>query len=318
MGIIASPAFCDYVSCTTPRDHYPDVSAALLEVVRALGGHDEQEGLVRLGERGTFKHQVKYGVGIYSLSGDALAEMRRARAAFDWLGEWLTVISAVPHRVTRLDAAVDVTAEGSAVVQRFYRRARRGLVHLTRKAVRPQEVTRYFGSSIVNGHETGTVYVGVRGKRDVIARVYDKRQDILRLVAREHTLTPELIALNDPGPLTRYELELGRKVGVTLRDVYEPAPVFWHFARESLLPSLAPADVGSWEPHALGFAVTRTESLPSQQLRLLLDNSHDIKRAVTLADRCGPRGRDLLCQWLQAMESVVTPAMQNHLPPAAP
>ena len=315
MAIIASPAFCDFVSCTTPGDYYPDVSAALLEVVRSAGGTDEREGSVQLGTRGIFRHSKKYGVGVYSLSGDALAELRKHRTAFDWLGEWLTIIGEVPHRVTRLDAAVDVAAEGSTVVQNFYRRARRGLVRLTQKAVRPQEVSRYFGASIVTGHETGTVYVGVRGKRDVIARVYDKRQELLRQVAREHALTPELIALNDPGPLTRYELELGRKVGVTLRDVYEPASVFWHYARESLLPQLAPADVGSWEPHALGFSVPRSESLPSQQLRLLLDNSLDVKRAVTLADRCGPHGRDLLCRWLQAMESAITPAVPNTLRP---
>ena len=313
MAIIASPAFCDYVSCTTPREHYPEVSASLLELLRAAGGHAEQDGLLRLGERGTFKHQVKYGVGVYSLSGDALAELRRSRAVFDWLGEWLTIIGAYSHRVTRLDAAVDIPAEASAVVGRFYQRARRGRVQITRKSFRPQEVKRWFGPAVVDGRETGTVYLGARGKRDVTVRVYDKRNEVLQRVVDDHgPLTPELLALNDPGPLVRYELEFGRKVEKTLRDVYEPAKLFWHYARESLLPGLEPADVGSWEPHAVGFSVPRSESLPAEQLRLLLDTSKDIQRAVVLADRCGLNGRDLLCHWLWTMGN---PRRAEPLPP---
>ena len=316
VAIIASPAFCDYVSCTTPREHYPEVSASLLELLRAAGGHDEREGVLSIGTRGKFVHGERYSIGYYSLSGDALAELRRSREIFDWLGEWLTIIGTHSHRVTRLDAAVDIPAEASAVVSRFYQRARRGRVQITRKSFRPQEVKRWFGPSIVDGRETGTVYVGERGKRDVTVRVYDKREELLQRVVSDHgPLTPELLTLNDPGPLVRYELEFGRKIGMTLRDVYEPAKLFWHYARSSLLPGLAPPDVGSWEPHALGFSVPRTESLPSKQLRLLLDNSHDVKRAVLLADRCGPLGRDLLCRWLQAMESTLTPRHAKPLPP---
>ena len=317
MGIIASPAFCDYVSCTTSRDSYPEVSASLLELLRAAGGHDEREGCLSLGdEAGKFTHGVRYNVGYYSLSGGALAQLRKSRGTFDFFGQWLAIISEHPHNVTRLDAAVDVAAEASTVVTRFYQRARRGRVALTRKSVRPDEVRRFFGPALVTGRESGTVYVGQRGKRDVTARVYDKREELLRRVVKQHgTLTPDLLALNDPGPLVRYELEFARKVGMTLRDAYEPAALFWHFARESVLPQLVPADVGSWAPHSLGFAVPRNQPLPAQQLRLLLDTSPDVQRAVTLADRCGPHGRDLLCRWLQAMGSAIAPAVPNALRP---
>ena len=114
MAIIAGPAFCDYVSCTTPRDNYPKVSAALLEVVTAVGGRDELPGIVRLGgRRGMFKHGEKYGVGYYSLSGAAIAEMRRAHTqmGFDFFGEFLTIIGEDSHRVTRVDVAVDIPVE---------------------------------------------------------------------------------------------------------------------------------------------------------------------------------------------------------------
>ena len=293
MAIIASPAFCDYVSCTTPRDYYPKVSEALLEVVTAAGGRDEKDGVVRLGQ-GTFVHGQKYGIGYYSLSGDALQEMRKARDVFYFFGEWLTIIGEQEHRVTRLDAAVDIPVEASTVVTRVYKRARAGGISLTRKAVPPDQVERIFSPAYVGGRDTGSVLLGSRG-RDVRARVYDKRQELLRRVRDAHGgLTAELIALNDPGPLVRYELELGRKVGMTLRDAYEPARVFWHFARESLLPQLAPRDVGNWEPHSLGFAVPRAVHDPAKQLSLLLESSADIRRAVTLADRLGPYGREYL------------------------
>ena len=317
VAIIAGPAFCDYVSCTTARDIYPEVSTSLLELLRAAGGRDEHDGVLTLGDHGKFIHGTRYGVGYYSLSGDALAELRKHHDAFDFFGQWLTIIGEHPHRVTRLDAAIDIAAEASTVVRRVYARARRGLVRLTRKATRPDEVRRLIGPALVTGLETGTVYIGARGRRDVTARVYDKREEILRRVMKAHgSLTADLLTLNDPGPLVRYELEFSRKIGMTLRDAYDPAALFWHFARESLVPQLAPADVGSWEPRSGGFAVPRVESLPSVQLRLLLDTSQDIKRAVTLAERCGPYGLDLLCRWLCAVEPAATPAVLNHLQPA--
>ena len=308
MAIIASPAFCDYVSCTTARDDYPEVSASLLELLRAAGGRDEREGELSLGDHGKFKHGVKYGVGYFSLSGDALADLRRARGTYDFFGQWLAIIGERPHRVTRLDAAVDIPVEASTVVTRFYQRARRGRVSLTRKAVRPDEVRRLFGPALVTGRESGTVYVAARGKRDVVARVYDKREELLRRVVRQHgALTPELLALNDPGPLVRFELEFGRKVGMTLRDAYDPSELFWHYARESLLPQFAPADIRPWVPRAGGFVVERGEPETAKQLSLLLESSADIRRAVTLADRLGPYGRDHLCRLLKSLSSALAP-----------
>lgn len=318
MAIIAAQPFCDYISVSTPRDRYESVSAALLEVVRACGGYDERQGVVQLGQRGVFAHRVKHNLGLYALSGDALAEMRRNRFAFDWFGEWLTLVGEGAHNVTRLDVAVDLVVDSAAVVGRMYKRGRSGRVSITRKAIAPAQVRRIFEPSVYGGADTGTVYLGERGKRDVIARVYDKRQELLKKLRAQYgdALTPEFVALNDPGPLCRFELELGRKVGVTLRDAYEPAAVFWHFARESLLPKIAPA-VAEWSPHGAGFTVPRSEPDHAKQLSFLLEASHDIKRAVTLADRLGPYGRDHLCRLLKAMGSILAPAVPNRLPSAA-
>jgi hypothetical protein len=258
------------------------------ELVSACGMRDEQPWGGYLGDRGTFRHGTKFKVGAFSLSGDAIAALRAA--PFDAFGEWLTILAEGAHRVTRVDVALDVVDDGARVVREMYARARRGRVTITRKKVPAAQVNKRTSPSLYGSGDTGTVYIGAR-KRDVWARVYDKRQELLQRVYEAHgELTADLLALNDPGPLTRYELVLGRHVGATMRDVYEPAAVFWHFARESLLASSAPM-LEPWQPNGVGFAVPRSTSDPARQLSLLVDSSCDIRRAVTLADRLGPHGR---------------------------
>lgn len=302
---VAPGPFADFLNVTVPEERYASVLSEARELLRACGMRDEQEWGGYLGERGTFKHGIKWRIGTFGLSGDAIRELRTCPAFNAW-GEFLTIFGEGQHRVTRLDVALDVVDDGAAVVERMYARARRGGVSLTRKAVPRSQVKRLTSPPLYDGdRDTGTVYLGSR-KRDVHARVYDKRQELLQRCSDAHGgMTADLLALNDPGPLTRYELVLGRHVGVSTRDAYEPAAVFWHFAAESLLVPPASSEVpAAWRPHGLGFTVPRSaEPDYARQLSLLVETSHDIRRAVVLADRLGIYGRDHLSRLLKKAPS---------------
>lgn len=302
MGSIAPVPFCDYFTATVPSERYESCVTDLLELLRAAGARDEREGLCWLGDGGTFKHGVRYKVGYLSLSGRAIAALRGA--PFDYWGEFLAIIGEGSHHVTRVDAALDVAEDAPPIVARFYRRARSGCFKLTRKAIPASEIRRETGVGLVDGRDTGTVYLGAR-TRDVFARVYDKRQELLQRAIDAHkgAARDEVIALNDPGPLTRYELTLGRKVGLSLRDAYEPEAVFWHFAGDDLAPSeRRRPGVPAWRAHGPGFSVPRSGAPDyARQLHLLLETSHDVRRAVTIADRLGPYGRDYLAQLLRKL-----------------
>ena len=65
-----------------------------------------------------------------------------------------------------------------AVVAAVKMAALSGSLSLTRKSLQPSHC-RYLGGIDVDGHETGTVYLGKRQNADVWAKVYDKRHERL-------------------------------------------------------------------------------------------------------------------------------------------
>lgn len=301
MGIV-SEVFCDYLNVTFPADVFPDAQEAVLGLATLAGGYQAVPGLVRWdGSSGTLKHGHRFGTGFVSLSGAALARLRHAHVmvgntvGHSFFVELLSVLGAYPHRVAQLHATLDVVADGRTVIPALYERAQVGAFSLTRKCIPPRQVKWLRRSALYGPGQTGTVYVGNR-TRDVWFKVYDKRNELLDR-AGDDDAGRTLDAFPDPGDLVRYELALGRHVGCTLRDVADPAAVFWHHMREVLAaPAGAPI---AWAPMGEGFSVPApVERLPYTQLQLLLENSPDIARAVALADRMGPHGRQLLSRLL--------------------
>lgn len=279
--------FADYVNFSYPLDGAAGVVDDLLDVVP---GHLEREGVYRAGYGGTIKFGRRAGVGWCSLSGGVLQALRETAALDGALG----VVGSLPHRVTTLHATVDLPLDAPEVLSKLYAVARRGEFALTRKAVPLRAVTRVVSPS-ADGRDTGTLYLG-RRTSSVWLKVYDKRQHILDLLAGGASvplcLFPPGSAGGDTGPLTRYELALGRKVGVTLRDVSCPGPVFWHFMAR-WLPEHAPSPLPAWAPHAEGFEVARPEPDLLSQLDGALD-APAIRRLGRIAAALGPRGVDLV------------------------
>lgn len=112
-------------------------------------------------------------------------------------------------------------------------------------------------------------------------RVYDKRNERIDRGA------------GDPGDWVRYELTVTSKHGPTLRDVYDPAPMFWHFASGVVAPPRGLVD--NWTGHAAGFDLPpRPELSPMELYKRQLETSHELARLAEIADRIGPYGRDVM------------------------
>ena len=127
-----------------------------------------------------------------------------------------------------------------AVVAAVKDAALSGSLSLTRKSLQPSHCS-YLGGVDVDGHETGTVYLGKKANADVWAKVYDKRHERLSR------------GCEDPGSLLRVEVALQSDVGVTLRDVQRPADVFFQYAGKSLVA--VPDGFAGWQSHAEGFVL---------------------------------------------------------------
>jgi hypothetical protein len=169
------------------------------------------------------------------------------------------------------------------VVLAAYERATTGEgFQLSRKRVAASDVLKVFGPRL-DGRESGTVYIGAR-HAEARLKVYDKQHERL-----SHGVLDAL-------PGVRYELTLKRP-GLSLRDVYAPAPVFWHHMA-GVLPR--PAAVGPWEAFGCGFQLPRRDVPdPIDRFRMRLMCSSDLASLLALAETL-PGGRSLFLRELES------------------
>lgn len=273
------PVFSDRFQMTVDRMGYRDLRSRFLPIVQSLGAApdvdvpSEERGIWKLATGGTFVAKRFGAVAAIGASGQFLAALRAA----SMLGEMLATLGSEPHKVTVLDATMDVPVDAPPVVHEFYRRAtdpQQGY-RLTRKKVLATQVTKVFGQR-ADGRESGTVYLGSR-YADVRLKVYDKQHE-------------RFFHGVEAGPGVRYELTL--KGGqVSLRDVYEPSGVFWAHM-QNVLPR--PASAPNWLVGDTGYRLPRREvPSPLERLRARIAGSADLAELVDLADSL-PGGRGVL------------------------
>jgi hypothetical protein len=148
----------------------------------------------------------------------------------------------------------------------------------------PADVLAYTGTRF-DGVVTGTVYLGTR-RADARMVIYDKQHE---------RITRKLM---DVGSLTRFELRLKTRSGVTLRDASQPAGVFWHYAAPEFLP--APSNAPEWVAGGSGYDLPPSEPLlASQRLLRKLEGSPEVAALLALAHACGPYGVELLISHLR-------------------
>lgn len=270
----ALPIFCDWLDVTfSPTDcPYPELNLLLLgagfEVSRDAAGvrcylpPDGARGMVQV------SHKARYAK--VSLSGGACAALRALRL----FEQVLWVLASSPHKVTRLDAALDLPTDAADVLAALQSRYPGGVVNLGRKGL---PVTRMLATR-GDGRESGTYYVGHRTAARFTARVYDKA---LEADSKRGELLP---------PTTRFEVTARKDSGATLRDAGVPSAIFWHIAAPALLNR--PEGVPMWVPdlEAAWSAPPRLYQ-PAEVLQRRVEASPELDALLELADTLGPQGR---------------------------
>lgn len=261
--------FCDWSSVSMAHESGSRVWDEVRPVLVDAGFSVETPEVLRCGD-GVARRQSRGLIDVFSVSGVALAELR-ARGLF---AEYLMLLGQVPHRLTRSHLTRDTpmpSDEATATeLSSRYEWARSGACHIGRKSIPPHRVSRVWGPNH-SGIETGTVYLNDH-QRGVTygAAIYDKRWERMKK------------GKPDPGPTLRVELKLGAEAGLSLRDLYEPARAFYHFAVPDLVPS--PGFVAPWHSRpSEGFVVDRKEVLPYVRLKGAVERSAELGYLIELA-----------------------------------
>jgi hypothetical protein len=295
--------FCDWLGVTVPEGDWDALRLDLLGDLDAIGMHVEVDVpgqvLWRSGSTSaTVKATKRHRVWALGCSGAACSGLRAAGR----FNSYLAAIGTRPHRVTRLDASLDLPVDAAPIVAGIATAGRAGELSLTRKKINPVDVTTVLAARDSDGAITGTVYCGPR-RADARMVVYDKQAERL---SRK---------LTDTGPLTRYELRFGARTGVTLRDASDPELVFWHYASPDFLPR--PVGMAEWSSVGTGFELTRMEPLlPYQRLLRRIEASGELVALVAAAESCGPRGLDFLVSRIRRLSggAGVSPAGTLSMP----
>ena len=276
MTYSVSNAFCDWldVTCSPESSFLADLRRFCDVNAWPVAYADDERIMIAVGD-GKLVLDVKDRYHRASASGSVLAYLR----CTGLLEQYLALLATVPHRVTRLDAAVDAPVDAPRVLRALESRYPCDNVPLTRKASR---VTRMYSARESDGQVTGTWYVGHRSSARVTARVYDKQAEILHRTG-----------LDSP-PLTRYELTFKKDLGCTLRDCLMPASLFYQYAADTLLPR--PRGLPDWTSNndADWSAVPVDLALPYDLFRRRVEYSPEIERLAQLAATFGDKGRPAL------------------------
>lgn len=274
--------FCDWLDVTySPVDcPYPDLNRLLLSAGFDVTHSDGSSFAYSPASPGRGSIQVKHSSrwARISASGGACAALR----ASGYWGDYLSCLSSSPHKVTRLDAAMDIPMDGADLVASMRERHSAGTCTLGRKGI-PTSVILATRS---DGRETGTWYAGHRTRARTTARVYDKAWEIL---CRQGVVVP---------PRARVEVTGRDGTGVTLRTAAEPAGFFWSVASPAILK--APEGVPVFVPNAdLGWTAPRREFDPASLLRRRIDGLAELDALLLVADEMGPAGRSYLLHLLK-------------------
>lgn len=221
----AAPVICDWLDVTFAPGQPLPWAEKFFPDSGGVARHQGDDVEYRYGQGGIIKLQSRARYQRLSLSGRVLAHFRELGA----MRELLMHIAGGPHKLSRVDAALDVPQDAPGLLKSLRRRYRSKGVQLGQRGV----TSRSYLVRRPDGQETGTFYAGHRGKAEVTARVYDKQ-----LEQMEHAgqLLP---------PTTRYEITV-QTGQPTLRDVDAPDAMFWHYASPALLPKPDPCP--EWMP----------------------------------------------------------------------
>lgn len=284
---MASGVFCDRLTVTCPKGHDAALRDVCQEFAVRLDAYPEGvPGRWLLGGGGTFYYQARGRFASLEASGRALVALRQSA----YLADYLMALGSLPHRVTRLDATLDIPRRAAPFLHDVYALGKSGRVYLSQKPVCGTEVSKWLGPALYPDEplDTGTVYIPMRryGSKRQYLTVYDKRQERL---ARGYA---------DPGHLLRVEVSAARDKLATLSDAWDPTALFYDVAAPSVLPK--PPSAPGWVPGAGGWSGEGyAPASPPTRLRRLLEGPLGVE-LLRAADY--PGGLADIRHWLGTVE----------------
>lgn len=221
---------------------------------------------------------------LVKVSGKALQYLR-------YLNQFQTLLatfSGAPHRVTRLDATIDISRDFPSVMRSLDRKYPSEQVLLGSKRLK---VTKMLSRRNSDGKRSGTYYIG-HHRNQVSCAIYDKT---LEMAERAKVVIPTT---------TRYEIRFKSTVKMSLKDAYDPTSLFWAYGEALLLKK--PKNVPEWVSGGefIGWEHVHEKPLPYSVLNRSIDYSSDLASWLVLARDIGSGGHDVLTRLLvQAIES---------------
>jgi hypothetical protein len=283
--------FCDWLAVTCdPENSFVPAMLEFLDFVCCPVAHSDDEKIlidvglgkvkITMGEKARF-HSI-------SATGSALTHLRSSLL----FSEYLSVLASVSHKVTRLDAAIDISIDAPQYLRMLERKYPDDRVKFTRKTVK---VTRLYSARESDGKQTGSWYAGNYGKARLTAKVYDKQQEALD--KRGESLPPT----------TRIELTFAKDFGCTLKDASMPASLF-HTHCKPVLDTETNHVV--WKSHAEPWqGIPLDVKLDWQIYQRRLQNSPEIAALIVLAAKLGPTGKDML---MRNFEKHLDAGLRDH------
>jgi len=279
---------CDYLTVTmTPESEY-EIRPELDKILLAAGASAVTADLFRVGASGIFRRSERRAFVSLVASGQALQSLR-AETLYD---DYLSVLGSVPHRVSKMDIALDVERNAPRALTALYKKGKKGRLSLTRKSITPEKISRFLKPTPW-GDDSGTVYIGSRTS-EAHCKVYDKRLEL-----------HDNHGIETGTELLRYELSITHRLGASLRAAHSPSALFWHFMGD-ILP--APANAPVYSPgEDGGFTLAKkTELAPGEILSRKISGSPEIGLLLKLAEDCGANGLDFMLSQIRK-RAAVTP-----------
>lgn len=269
--------FCDWLDVTAPPSEDFRIRSEVGSMLCALDGCLKlDDDLFEVGG-GKVKMLSRKGWFRISFSG---ATIRHLESCGFWQGV-LAVVGEGPHRVTRVDAALDLSLDGADALELLQAAYPRGEVRLTQRPIRITEML----STRPDGRKTGTWYAGHRSGAEVSCRVYDKAWQLWQTQGAQEPAR------------TRVELTVRKGPGPTLRDAVQPERLFWQYVSPCILQR--PDGVPDWDSGwAEGWVMDKVDILPAAALRRRIEQSGELAALVELADSIGAGGRSMALRWI--------------------
>lgn len=211
--------------------------------------------------------------------------------------DYVNLVGVVPHKVTRLDAALDVALDSPAILSALCT-VYPGEFKFGRKALRTKTI---FETRVSDGAITGSWYAGHKSNARISCRVYDKQNERLN----RGIIIP---------PTTRYELTFRKDYGCSLWDALNPSSLFYSHSKDLVDPPAEGFDV--WDSKGLVPWVSDPvdTDLTVEKYMRTVEYDAQLKYLAEKGARFGPEGKAILMRRFETLlDSLIAEALHDRV-----